>query len=71
MHEHREGLIKGFTKTYAVKQLVHFETFPTAADAIRRETRMKKYSRAWKINLIEQSNPQWVDLYPGLLARYG
>jgi len=62
MYEHREGLIDGFTKTYGVKTLVHYELFPTAADAIRRETRLKKYSRAWKINLILSRNPGWDDL---------
>jgi putative endonuclease len=62
MWEHREGLVPGFSKTYAVKMLVYFETFPTAADAIRRETRLKKYPRAWKINLILARNPGWLDL---------
>ena len=60
--EHREGLAEGFTKTYGVRTLVHYEIFPTAADAIRRETRMKKYPRAWKIYLILSSNPGWKDL---------
>ncbi len=49
VYEHREGLIEGFTKTYGVKRLVYFEEFPTAADAIHREKRIKKYPRAWKI----------------------
>ena len=62
MFEHREGLVEGFTKTYGVKTLVYFETFPTAADAIHREKRLKKYSRAWKINLILSRNPGWHDL---------
>ena len=60
--EHREGLVEGFTKTYNVKTLVYFETFATAADAIHREKRMKKYPRAWKINLILSRNPGWQDL---------
>jgi putative endonuclease len=60
--EHREGLIEGFTKKYGVKRLVYFEDFPTAADAIRREKRIKKYPRAWKINLILERNPDWRDL---------
>ena len=60
--EHREGLIKGFTKRYGVKRLVYFEEFPTAADAIRREKRIKKYPRMWKINLIRERNPDWRDL---------
>ena len=61
-YEHREGLIEGFTKKYGVKRLVYFEEFPTALDAIRREKRIKKYFRAWKINLILAANPGWEDL---------
>lgn len=64
--EHREGLIEGFTKRYGVKRLVHFEEFSTAADAIHREKRMKKYPRAWKINLILTHNPDWHDLAEAL-----
>ena len=64
--EHREGLLDGFTKKYGVKRLVYYEEFPTAADAIHREKRIKKYSRAWKINLILAQNPQWLDLVEGL-----
>jgi putative endonuclease len=60
--EHREGLVDGFTKKHDVKRLVHFEEFPTAADAIHREKRIKKYPRAWKINLILAQNPDWHDL---------
>jgi putative endonuclease len=60
--EHREGIVEGFTKRYGVKRLVYFETFPTAADAIRRENRIKKYPRAWKLNLISRMNPDWRDL---------
>ena len=62
VYEHREGLVEGFTKRYGVKRLVYFETFATAADAIHRETRIKKYPRAWKLNLIAQMNPDWRDL---------
>jgi putative endonuclease len=62
IYEHREGLIEGFTKRHTVKRLVYFEMFPTAADAIHREKRLKKYPRAWKINLILEHNPGWNDL---------
>jgi putative endonuclease len=65
-YEHREGLIEGFTKRYGIKTLVYFETFATAADAIQRETRLKKYPRAWKVNLILRDNPGWCDLAEGL-----
>jgi len=60
--EHREGLAEGFTKRYGVKRLVYYETFPTAASAIQRETRIKKYPRAWKLDLISRMNPDWHDL---------
>jgi putative endonuclease len=62
VYEHREGLVEGFTKRYGIKRLVHYEEFPTALDAIRREKRIKKYPRAWKINLILAQNPDWRDL---------
>jgi putative endonuclease len=64
--EHRQGAISGFTKTYGVKSLVWFETFDDAAGAIRREKQIKKWNRAWKRRLIEESNPDWHDLAPGL-----
>jgi len=51
--EHREGLVPGFTKTYGVKRLVYFEVFENIHAAIERETRLKKYKREWKINLIQ------------------
>ena len=63
IYEHREGLQSGFTKTYGVSKLVYVEIFPTAMEAIRREKRLKKYPRAWKINLIHDVNPKWRDLY--------
>ena len=64
--EHREGVIDGFTKKYGVKTLVHYEFFDDVRDALRRETRLKKYKREWKINLIQQNNLEWRDLYETL-----
>lgn len=60
--EHREGLVDGFTQKYGVKMLVYFEVFDDIYLAIHRETRLKKYMRQWKIDLIERSNPQWLDI---------
>ena len=60
--EHREGLVDGFTKRYGVKMLVHFEVFGDIDLAIRREKRLKKYKREWKINLIQERNVEWRDL---------
>lgn len=62
IYQHREGLLEGFTRKYDVKQLVYFEPHETAADAIHREKRIKKWPRAWKINLIRTDNPDWKDL---------
>ena len=60
--EHREGIVPGFTKKYGVKLLVYYESFDNIDAAIHRETRLKKYKREWKLNLIEQRNPEWRDL---------
>jgi len=60
--EHREGLVQGFTKKYGVKMLVYYEDFGDIDAAIHRETRLKKYKREWKLNLIEARNPNWRDL---------
>jgi putative endonuclease len=60
--EHREGLAPGFTKQYGVKMLVYYEAFGDIDQAIRRESRLKKYKREWKINLIQQNNVEWRDL---------
>ena len=61
--EHKDGLIEGFTKEYGVTLLVHFEVFEDVNEAILREKRLKKWNRDWKIRLIEETNPQWKDLY--------
>jgi putative endonuclease len=47
-----------------VNRLVYFECFDDIEQAIRREKRVKKWTRAWKISLIEKDNPNWIDLYP-------
>lgn len=62
IHQHREGLIPGFTREYGVKMLVWFEQHATMEAAILREKRIKKWNRAWKLELIEKSNPNWRDL---------
>ena len=64
--EHRLKLMKGFTKKYEVDRLVYFEQFDDAENAIKREKRLKKYNRAWKIRLIEEFNPNWDDLYSSI-----
>lgn len=62
LHQHREGLLDGFTKDYGVRRLVWFEPHDTMEFAIAREKRIKKCNRAWKIALIEEKNPDWRDL---------
>jgi putative endonuclease len=69
--EHRLELMKGFTKKYGVHKLVYFETFDQIEFAIRREKRLKKWPRAWKISLIEKQNPNWIDLYPEIAGGGG
>ena len=66
-YEHRNGLIEGFTKKYNLKSLVYFEVFDRVEDAIIREKRLKKWSRQWKIELIEKENPDWDDLYEQII----
>ena len=65
--EHREGTVKGFTMQHGVKLLVYFEAYDDIRTAIQREKNMKHWSRTWKVRLILQSNPQWNDLFDGLL----
>jgi putative endonuclease len=62
VHQHREGTLGGFTKEHSIHRLVWFEVHETMESAILREKRIKKWRRAWKLELIEQENPQWVDL---------
>jgi putative endonuclease len=66
VHEHRTDAVPGFTRRYNVKRLVYFEIFDQVEPAIRREKRMKKWPRAWKVRTIEKENPDWNDLYPDL-----
>ena len=61
--EHKSGAVKGFTSTYNIHRLVYFEETENVESAIRREKRLKKWPRQWKINAIEKENPNWDDLY--------
>ncbi|MCP4008118.1 MAG: GIY-YIG nuclease family protein [Proteobacteria bacterium] len=64
--EHREDFVEGFTKRYAVHRLVYYETHEEMVSAIEREKQLKKWNRAWKIDLIQKMNPKWEDLYESL-----
>ncbi|HZD89054.1 MAG TPA: GIY-YIG nuclease family protein [Pseudolabrys sp.] len=63
IYEHKNKLVPGFTSRYGVMRLVWFEIYDDPTTAITREKQIKKWQRAWKLRLIEQSNPQWLDLY--------
>lgn len=65
--EHQAGYIKGFTSRYNVRTLVWFEHHTDVQAALTREKRIKRWRRAWKIELIEAANPNWKDLYPTLI----
>ena len=62
--EHREGGGKSFATRYRVRRDVYLEEFGEVRDAIAREKQLKKWNRAWKEELIEEENPEWVDLLP-------
>ena len=59
---HRSGAVGGFTRKYHVERLVYFELHDDMPSAIQREKRIKRWNRAWKIELIEKTNPEWNDL---------
>ena len=61
--QHKNKVIKGFTTKYNVNQLVYFEEHQDIFVMAHREKRMKEWKRSYKINLIEQKNPNWNDLY--------
>jgi putative endonuclease len=62
VYEHRNDLIGGFTKRYGVHRLVWYEVHNDIKEAILREKRLKKWNRTWKLRLIEEVNPDWMDL---------
>jgi putative endonuclease len=68
IYEHRMDLADGFTKKYVIHRLVYFEPYNDVELAIKREKRLKKWNRAWKIRLIEAANPNWDDLYPQIAS---
>ena len=64
--QHKNDLVDGFTKTYGVHTLVYYEATNSREAAFNREKQIKKWKRQWKINLIQQTNPLWRDLYDEL-----
>ena len=67
VYEHKNDLVEGFTKRCDVHLLVYHETTSDAIFAIQREKQIKKWNRAWKLELIERMNPEWKDLYNELV----
>ena len=65
--QHKTGATGGFTQKYGVHTLVYYELFADMASAITREKQLKKWRRAWKLELIEKLNPDWRDLWPEIL----
>jgi putative endonuclease len=68
VYEHKQKVLPGFTSRYGVDRLVWFECYEDPTNAIAREKELKKWRRAWKIELIESTNPDWRDLYPEIMA---
>jgi len=60
--EHKNKLVKGFSSKYNLDKLIYFEEYQFIEEAIKREKNMKKWKRAWKINLVIKENPNWEDL---------
>ena len=63
IYEHKHGFFKGFSKKYGVDKLVFYEETNDVDAAIRREKQLKHWKRAWRLELIENHNPDWIDLY--------
>ncbi len=63
VYEHKNNLVKGFSQKYGIHLLVHYEGCESIESAIRREKQLKEWQRRWKIRLIEETNPEWRDLY--------
>ena len=62
LYEHRNNLIEGFTNKYNVHHLVYYEDVNDIQSALQREKQLKRWTRKWKIELIEKVNPEWLDL---------
>ena len=66
IYEHKIKALPGFTSRYGVDRLVYYEHYPSISEARGREYQLKKWRRAWKLRLIEEMNPNWIDLYETL-----
>ncbi len=66
--QHKNAAIEGFTRRYSVHRLVYFELHQNMYQAITREKKLKKWNRAWKLRIIGERNPEWVDLWEEILG---
>lgn len=66
-YQHRNGVLEGFSKKYGCNRLVWFDAFDDLQEARGRELQMKKWKRAWKIELIQRTNPHWEDLFDSIV----
>jgi len=69
VHEHKAQATPGFTTKYGVDRLVCLEAYEDPANSIIPEKTLKMWQRDWKIRLIEEQNPEWIDLFPGILHK--
>lgn len=65
--QHKSTLVEGFTRQHVIHLLVYYELHENMTGAITREKQIKKWNRKWKLRLIEENNPQWVDLYASII----
>jgi putative endonuclease len=65
MEQHAKGEGSIFARKYGANRLIYFEEYSLYADAIRRETNLKRWKRDWKIDLVQKHNPRWSDLLEG------
>lgn len=68
VYEHKNDLVKGFTHKFHIHNLVHYEIAQEVRSALLREKQLKKWNRAWKIDLINKNNAEWRDLYTDLIG---
>ena len=61
--QHKNDTIEGFSKKYSVHKLIYYELHQDMVSAITREKQLKKWNRAWKVELVEEKNPEWNDLW--------
>jgi putative endonuclease len=67
VYEHKQKFIDGFSKKYNLTNLVYYEQFDSIENAIKREKQLKNWKREWKLNIINQFNPIWKDLYSSIV----